>query len=319
MDSDEPLLIDTGRGFTVKYKNRYLYSSVDPVRSIEERIRSLEFGDETLVFVPSLGLGYGLRDLLARLPGSCHILCVEVDQRLMALALKRNPVPLPLSPRLTVVRSESDEQIVSVLHSLGVDRFRRVLTVRLSGGYYLNRGTYDSFARCLEEEVHTFWKNKMTLFHMGELWIRNILQNLDQIRRSSDITSLGTALPVLVTGAGPSLEENLGLIRKIRERVVVLTVDTALSVLEGGGIKPDIILALEAQIANLQDFIGHTSSGVPLLCDISCSPSVVRLFAESSFFFSSSFYPLELFSRMKAAGLLPEPIPPLGSVGVAAV
>ncbi len=94
MSFSEPVLIDTGRGFTVKYKKKYLYSSVDPLRTIEKRIHGLEIREQTLYYVPSLGLGYGLEDLLSRLPASCHILCVESDQPLMGLAVKWSHFPL---------------------------------------------------------------------------------------------------------------------------------------------------------------------------------------------------------------------------------
>ncbi|MQY76123.1 MAG: DUF115 domain-containing protein [Spirochaeta sp.] len=95
-----------------------------------------------------------------------------------------------------------------------------------------------------------------------------------------------------------------------------------LPVLLAQEIIPDYVFALEAQIANLQDFIPYaadSSSRIPLICDITSNPGVVRLFSPNIFFFSSYFFPLRLFRRLQENELLPTPFPALGSVGVAAV
>ena len=316
---EEPSLVDTGKGITVRYKNRYLYSSLDPLGPIKRRIQNVPLLDKTLFFVPSIGLGYGLQELLERLPEKCHILCVEVDQALMGLAITQPYVSLPKSSRLSIVRTDDPAHLIQTLHTIGIEQFRRVQSIHLCRGYELYRDTYDRFERILEEEIQTYWKNKITLIHMGRLWIKNTLENFPLIARSGNLGNLTTNSSVIVAGAGPSLEESLPLIQHMRERVVLLATDTILPVLAAEKIKPDAVVALESQLANIQDFIGIPLEGVPLICDITCSPNVVRLFDDRIYFFSSSFYPLSLYERMSLAGLLPFQIPPLGSVGVAAL
>jgi hypothetical protein len=83
------------------------------------------------------------------------------------------------------------------------------------------------------------------------------------------------------------------------------------------GIHPDVVIALEAQAANLGDFIPGFAEDSMLACDLSSHPVAARLAAGRLSFFSSAFAPLRIFGRMEAAGLRPEPIPALGSVGVA--
>ena len=85
------------------------------------------------------------------------------------------------------------------------------------------------------------------------------------------------------------------------------------------GIFPDIVVALEAQAANLQDFLPVGARRTVLACDLSSHPAVNRLFPGRLFFFSSRFAPLRIFDRLAEAHLLPTLFPALGSVGVAAV
>jgi hypothetical protein len=340
MTVDEPLLVPAGRGFTIRYRNRYLYPPLDPQGSARRRAERL-IGEgrplsRSLIFVPSLGLGYGLPELLAALPADSHVLCVETDQRLMALAMERARPPLPRDPRLTVARSADPDAIVRLFHSLGAWKFRRVITLALCGGYHLDRPVYDAMEQALQAEVQLFWQNKLTLIRMGRLWVRNLFENLALLPGSEGLAALRTRRPVLVAGAGPSLEDSLAWIRGSRDDLLLAAVDTALPILRDAGLHPDLVFVLEAQAANARDFLGWgegfppapgcpspsgaaAGPGSALLCDLSSHPALVRRFRPAVRFFASRFAPLRLFDRLESAGLLPHSIPPLGSVGVAAV
>ncbi len=319
MTQAKPLLIDTGKGFNLKYKGKLLYSSVDPLNAVRNRVDRIFLEDKTLIFIPSLGLGYGLKELLQKLPLRCHILCIEADQQLMAFALQENPVNLPKDPRLTIIRTASRKGAAKALYDIGAWKFRRVLPLYLCGGYYLERKTYAGMLAVLEEEVRIFWQNRMTLINMSKLWLKNLFENLDLLTRAKDLRCLKTQKPVVVVGAGPSLEESLVTIEKLRDDILLIAVDTSLPVLMDRNIKPDFVFMLESQISNLQDFLPYHGPGMALLCDLTANPLVIRLFKEEVYFFSSRFYPLRILDRLESCGLLPTPFPPLGSVGVAAV
>ena len=317
MIQDEPRLEDTGRGYTVRYKGRYLYSTRDPLTGPRQRAAESPLQPGSLVFVPSVGLGYGLRELLERLPERCHVLCVEADTALMALALSSG-LPLPRSDRLSIVRLDRPEQAAAVLRSLGVWRFRRLVPLLLCRGRQLHLSAYRGIQEALEEEIRLFWQNKITLVEMSRLWLKNLFTNLTFLPNAAGLDSLRVPEPILVTGAGPSLEQSVPEIRRVRERVRLLATDTSLPVLAASGIDPDWVCVLESQLHNLGDFVPAFCPSMHLLCDLTANPTVLRRFPRRTFF-SSRFYPLELFSRLERCGLLPPVFPPLGSVGVSAV
>jgi hypothetical protein len=317
MTEAEPHLVDTGRGYTVTYRGRSLYSPRDPIGAAVRRVEKLELQPGTLIFIPSLGLGYGLAELLEKLPGSCHILCIEADELLFKLGITQTQ-PLPRSSHLTIIRTARPEQAAAIVQQLGPWRFRRVAPLHLCAGYQLHRRTYRVLLEAVEEEIHLFWQNKLTLAAMTELWLKNLFTNLRYLPGAGDIADLATNRPILVCGAGPSLEASLERIRRIREEVILLSVDTALPVLAEAELVPDWVLTLDAQLYTLQDFIPCRDSRITLLCDLTSNPLVLRLFPEI-FFFSTRFHPLSLFDRLETAALLPSSLPPRGSVGVSAV
>jgi hypothetical protein len=315
MDED-PLLLKTEKGLTALYKGIHLYPPENPLGYARRRALAAEIPPGSLLFVPSVGLGHGLADLLPRLPEGAAILCVEIDQKLMALA---STLGLPRDPRLTIIRTESQEAIATVLARMGTRRFRRVVNVPLSAGYRLDPAFYERSLALLVAEIRTYWQNRMTLIGMGNLWVRNLFENMPLLARSTDLQALSTELPVVVAGAGPSLEAGIPFMRKLREKVFLVAVDTALPVLAGFSLKPDLVVVLEAQAHNQADFLPFHDPWLPVACELSSFPPGLRLFPDSLFTFSSAFAPLQLFQRLKDHGILPCPLPPLGSVGVAAV
>jgi hypothetical protein len=315
MNLEGPLLVPTERGLTAVIDGIHLYPPEDPIGYARKRVRSAQIAPRSLVFIPSVGLGHGLSDLLDRLPEGSAVLCVEADQRIMALA---SSCALPEDPRLTVIRTENAMAVALALSRMGAARFRRVVELPLSAGYRLNPGLYASFADLLVSEIRTYWQNKLTLISMGGLWVRNLFENLPLLLSGSDFRSKRTSLPIVVAGAGPSLETAIKFLKTERRSFFLAAVDTVLPVLAAESIRPDLVVVLEAQAANLADFLPSLDPSLPLACDLASSPLPVRLFRRNLCFFSSSFAPVALLDRLAAAGLRPAPFPPLGSVGAAA-
>jgi hypothetical protein len=318
MNKELPELVNTGKGFTVKYKGKYLYSNIDPVGKIKKLISQLIIQDKTLIFIPCLGLGYGLKMLLKKLPPHCFVICVEADEKLMSLNLKHGEGKDLKHKRLVLVQSQNVAAIIKALHSLGIQNVRRVQRLILCGGYSLFQDTYDLMQQALEKEIKTYWQNRITLLFLGRLLVKNIFANLPSLITAHDLKYLKTEVPIVVVGAGPSLDATIPLLKEIQEKVFILATDTALGTLLAYSLVPDLIFSLEAQFFNIQDFILDQSINIPILCDLSVTPQVLRLF-KAAYFFSSQFYNLEILERLKQHNLLPVTIPPLGSVGIAAV
>ena len=316
MPGEQPLLVQTDGGPTARWKGISLYPSDNPIEYARRRARVFSPLPRSLVFVPSVGLGHGLAELLGSLPEGCAVLCVEAHQEIMRLAMEQG---LPRDPRLTVVRADNVEAVESVLEGLGIGRFRRVTQVSLNGGYRLAAGMYERCRRRLEERLRLHWQNRLTLIALGSLQVRNILSNLPLVASAGDFSALSTGAPVVVAGAGPSLEGCIPLLARLRPRYVLISADTALPVLAAHGLAPDIVVALEAQAANLQDFVAARAPRALLASDLSSYPVVNRMFPGRLFFFSSCFAPLRIFDRLRESGLLPVVFPAFGSVGVAAV
>jgi len=326
MDAEAPLLVNTGRGLTVYYRGRHLYSTQSPIASAERRAWAVPILPHTLILVPSPLLFHGMSLLLERLPEESHILAVETDQKLMALS-SEVAGELARDRRITYVRTESVDAIKGILEGIDIGRFRRCVEVRLSGGYVLSPHFYQQVFETLQGEIQAHWRNRMTLIQLSNLWVKNIFLNLPALVHARDLRESHVSLPIVVAGAGESLEQAVELIRPLRDKVYLLAVDTALPALLQSGLHPDAVFVLESQFANIDDFVAADDAataasdpaGLSAIADLCSHPAALRIFDRSATLFLSEFAPSALVRRLDEVRLCPLRIPPLGSVGVAAL
>lgn len=319
MEELSPRFEDTGEGYSVVYKGKRLYSDREPVKAVLKKLNNLSLMPNTLVFIPSPLLLYGIKELLAMLPEKSHLLCIEQDEELMAASLPYLDPELLNDPRLTLLRTSGPDKPAAFLENLGTHNFRRALYLPLSGGYRLNPSLYSDMFRRIEQYIREFWKNRMTLIHMTRLWMGNLFSNLPELSISRPLKDLSFTKPVFLAGAGESLEEYIPFLREYRQVFTLTCVDTAAPVLINTGLKPDYIFSLDSQWASVYDFIFNGEKDIPIICDLTASPSVIHQCKGPKYFFSSRFAEQSIFGRLDSSGLLPYSIPPLGSVAIAAL
>jgi len=321
------------QGLPFVRNGKTLLSGVDPVGRAERIAGAVPIKDRTLYFCPSPLYGYGLSHFLSRLekeaPNSA-VLCVEADGELYELTKKNIAPSMADSQNLRITNICSAGDLCAfVREAWGARAFRRVEVLRLSGGWQLFPEVYDSLCDTLRREIAIDWGNALTLAKMGRLYIRNALRNLPLVTRfpSASQLSFGEA-PILVLGAGPSLDETLdalsskyaNFLSSPQERPFkIICVDTCLGALKERNIIPDLTVILESQHWNLRDFLSCKGWNVNAVIDLSSLPASTSVLSGEKYLFFTPWTQLKIFGRLKDIGLLPVAIPPLGSVGLTAV
>ena len=323
----EPRLEETGRGKTVHSNGRYLYSRYNPVRRSEQAAESAPLKNKCIYLVPSPLLGYGLTHLAHRIPDDSIIITIEQSQEMMALCsrdfLKNMGDSRGDDSRIVNVRLSDRDSLHALLYSLGPWRFRRVHRVDLTSGSSLNPELYDELTDFLMEDVMSYWRNRHALGRLGREWVRHTFANLSLIADGctsfQDFSSFKTDRIPVVAGAGPSLESSFEFLALHRDKLWIMAVDTALPALLKNGITPDTVAVLDTQAWNLLDFHGSSSSKIPVIADITSYPPCITHTGGPCYLYSSEFAELDFLHRLKDTGLRDFTIPPLGSVGLAAL
>jgi hypothetical protein len=85
--------------------------------------------------------------------------------------------------------------------------------------------------------------NARTVRQFGRRWFRNFFRNLGML--SLVVRPVSLSVPLAVTGAGPSLEDVIPLLREEQRKssLLVLAVSSSVAALRAGGVEPDIVIA----------------------------------------------------------------------------
>jgi hypothetical protein len=318
-----------GRAFV--HKGITLLSGIDPVRRADKTADAVLIKERTLYFCPSPLYGYGLSRLLSRLEtevSGSAILCVEADSELYQLTAANIDNVSLSNKKLHITNISEPGELCSLMRKIWGERaFRRVELLRFTGGWQLYPKLYDAIFTALKNEIAAVWSNVITLAKMGRLYIRNAFRNLALLTSFPSINTLSFGYkPVLVLGAGPSLDDFLNILQERRclcgrenRPFKIICVDTCLGALKDRNIIPDLAVILESQHWNLADFTGCRGWEIPFALDLSALPQSAKQLTGQGYLFMTPWTRLCVFERLKQAGLLPAQIPPLGSVGLSAL
>lgn len=317
--------IETKNGFTVLYKNRYLYSRFDAKKNSERLVQSLETKDESLFFIFSPLLGYGLDLLFEKISGDSFVLAIETDPLLYTFSLqnidkklleKKNFLYLCLEEKMTGVK-ELLEKIDHLVQSEEGYAFRRLVPLELSSTF-IQKEFQNTCTQYIDLYINQFWRNRITLVKLGRLYAKNIFQNLALLSQAETIKSARIEKPILVLGAGPSLEENIAIIQAFQKHFFIIAVDTALAYLHKQKIGIDLCLVMEPQLINQKAFLAVKNTKIPLLADLCSYPATQKILNGPLSFFFSEYASLQFLQNLeKNSGI--QKYRALGSVGLVAV
>lgn len=142
------------------------------------------------------------------------------------------------------------------------------------------------FGATLTEFVRAVRTNVVTTLVQVEVTLRNLLMNLDRYAQAPGVVDLAGAArnrPAVVVSAGPSLERNLDLLAApgIRDRVVIIAVQTVLKKLLSRGIKPHFVTALDYHEISRRFYEGLTAAdveGITLVAEPKANPAILEAF-----------------------------------------
>jgi hypothetical protein len=247
------------------------------------------------------GLFYAAEAVLRGLP-EARVLAACADPAFLSACLDLRDLGGLLSDdRLSILAGGAPEGLLWIFERLGTRKLR-VLENKAEAELYP-----DWYGRA--KAILARWEakeaiNSATLRRFGKLWVRNLARNLDEIPRHPGVAGLEgrfEGIPAVVAAAGPSLDEVLPLLAGLRDRAVLVCVDTALRSVLRAGIEPDFLVVVDPQYWNARHLDRCRASRSVLVTEAAVWPSILRMpFASTRF--CASLYPLGTFAEGRAGG-----------------
>ena len=275
---------------------------------------------------------------MEKLPASSYVLALECNQILMRFSIDHCDFSSFVHQQFSYIRTDSIAEALKKIESLPLFPFKRCMCLSCSGGVQFNQTFYNEVHLYADEVISRFWKNRITLMHLGRNYAHNTFRNLLSLARSPASSPAESSVweapssksnfrlltgaepirkPLLVAGAGPSLDTARDFIIKNRNSFFLLAVDAAAAALLPD-IRPDAIVLVESQYWIDSAFIGLHKYGIPVFADLTASPRALQACGGNVYFFCTEYARLKYLERLYQT-LQPLILPPMGSVGLTAI
>ena len=315
---ETPSLVETRQGVSVLYKDHFLYSKYDPSKAILNIISNLSIPEYSIILIFSPVLWLGLKELLAKIPATSSIAVFEYEKPLFDFAQENFPNELKdhLNNKIQIFNKSGIKNYFTFIQK---QHFRKCLKIDFSAASALYKDDYNKIFTLTQRVIDQFWKNRLTLIKFGRLYSKNIFKNLTLLSDAIPLASLYKSVnkPILVLGAGESLNTTILELKKNFSKFFIICVDAAAAPLLDNGITPDAIIAVEGQQVIEQSYIGTPADSKCLLIMDLVSRNHIPYITKGKYsFFVSNYADMNFFELLKNYNLLPPVIKPLGSVGL---
>jgi len=241
-----------------------------------------------VVVMVGFGVGHHARMVAGRVEGSGMVMLFEPDVQALRWVLSRFDHSDWLGmPWVRLVIDENDRGGLAValrgaesLGMMGIQLLEHMPSKARLGG----RGGV--FAETLTGVLRSVRTTVATTLVQSGISLRNELMNLaayDSVEGIAPLKGIAQGSPAIVVSAGPSLARNIDLLRDpaVRERVVIIAVQTVLKPLLEKGIRPHFVTALDHHEISKRFYEGLTESdveGVTLVAEPKSNSAIVDTF-----------------------------------------
>ncbi|MBO5690402.1 MAG: motility associated factor glycosyltransferase family protein [Spirochaetaceae bacterium] len=223
------------------------------------------------------------------------LVLVEPDVACFAAALwSLDFEPVFALEKCALLVGASHQSVLGVLESFGLEECHLIWNKAHTSH---NQPYFDGLHTLVQRNLDKDAINNRTLAKFGQLWLRNSCRNLDFLATYDGVKryeNLGWNLDACVVGAGPSLDEILPHLKEIKERCLLIAVDTALRACLRAGVEPDFVVLGDPQYWNARHLAGLSSPSSILITEVAAYPSVFR-FPCQEVVLCSSLYPVGKF------------------------
>ena len=252
-----------------------LHSRFDPRREASRLVAGSRSSGFCLVL--GLGLGYHVRELLCQ-PQLQRALIVEYDGALLRAILEQQDlsdvwqdsrVQLCVDQPPRAVAAAIAQHYVPVIHG-------NLSTLLLRGRFDCDRSLFSDAGTAASEAAEAAGADLSVQRVFGRQWMRNIISN-------SVACPVQTGLPrcrsAIVSAAGPSLDNKIDAIARRNADQLLIATDTSLPRLLGAGIRPDLVLAIDCQLASYLHVLATGKQQLTLVADAGVHPALRRRFS----------------------------------------
>lgn len=267
-------------------KSIFLHSAYDPEKEANTLIKEIE-NDTDLIFIFGIGAGY-LINAVKKL--NVDIAVIEPSIKFFNLLIDNFKLDKILEDNITFFIGGDDiediEKFISIANTKKVK-------------FFITR----SYANLFGEEA-LFYQQKVlsivdkkiininTISRFDKLWAYNIASNVAKISThygANKFFDKYKNIPAVIVSAGPSLEKNIKKLKEIKNKALIIAVDTAMKPLFSHNISPHFVITIDPQKKNSKYFRNVDFKDSVLIAESSVDKEAIDSFNGRVYFINSIF------------------------------
>ena len=278
--------------FTVTQNGTRLHSAYNPQKEAETIIQNTDFSEaETCVFLGT-GLGYTCIECAKKHPEKTVIIFEPDPYHFFSSLIFTDWTDVFKCKNLILAISCTPEQGITLINQYEIlkTNFFHVKAQTNHAEKY-----FETLETLIKRNINKEKINIATLEKFGKLWVKNTCKNLKKSFFSQGITQYknnAKNIPFLILAAGPSLQDILPHLKEIKNKAIIVCVDTALRFCIKYNIEPDFIVLTDPQYWAYKHIDGIKSPSSILITESAVYPSVFRFLCKKIICCKSNF-PLE--------------------------
>ena len=273
-------------------KSIFLHSAYNPEKEANALINEIKKETEKdldLVFIFGIGAGY-LINAFKKL--NINIAVIEPSINFFNLLIDNFKLDKILEDNITFFIGGDDIEDIEKFISL---------TNTKKVKFFITR----SYANLFNEEA-LFYQSKVlsivdkkiininTISRFDKLWAYNIASNVAKISTHYGVNKFFDKyknIPAIIVSAGPSLEKNIRKLKEIKNKALIIAVDTAMKPLFSHNISPHFIITIDPQKKNSKYFRNVNFKESVLIAESSVDKEAIDSF-NGAIYFINSIFPL---------------------------
>ncbi|AZN38518.1 motility associated factor glycosyltransferase family protein [Paenibacillus albus] len=258
--------------YTIDQKKVHLYSDYDPQHEAERWAASLveKLKDKSNLIFYGLGLGYHLTQILA-LYRDRRIIIIEPNVQIFLAAMRTVDLQqLFGTAKITDLAVGTDnlrtEYVFYRFFQSGKGD-TEVLSIPVYNK--LDPHKLANFRETVVKAMYSYVLSMRANIYTSKQWITNMLNNAAVLADTPSLYGMKDKLAhmtAVVVGAGPSLEADIELLRKLKNHAFIIAAGSVIQSLKKYEIEPHLIVCVDGTDTMYELFSRSDKHNIPLLC-----------------------------------------------------
>ncbi|MCK5541277.1 MAG: DUF115 domain-containing protein [Desulfobacterales bacterium] len=276
-----------------------LHIPKNPGAEINDVSKTIKENFEGTLIITGMGLGYCPQAIIEKRKNLRHLAIFEPNAGIFLQGLKALDLSTLLSDPRVILGIGEELNIATIMEpATKALQLEGIKHIKHSPSFALDPQKYNTLYKDINNYTSFANIEGNTFLKMGHDFFKNRLKHLNSIHHNylfDELKEKFKDMPAIIVSAGPSLDKNIHILKKAKDKAIIFAVDSALPSLVANKIMPNFVTTIDPlelifeKVANVANQVNDVS----LICMSWASSKMAKLFPTDKVFWCFGAKPVE--------------------------